>query len=128
VWSAIGEQDASGPHCAADFMVGCWRSADPGALCVRLPIFGRVCWRSGIEHQRRAGESWLAAVPGPESCGTSRDGQSEYLEFDAPGGKNFAPRRLFVSNAKGIVVIAPKLCQEGNVGRSSKMVFADVIV
>jgi len=26
-------------------MIGCWRSADPGAF-VRLPIFGRVCWRS----------------------------------------------------------------------------------
>jgi hypothetical protein len=50
---AIGEQDALGPRCAADFMVGRWRSAHPGALCVRLPIFGRVGWRSGIEHQRR---------------------------------------------------------------------------
>jgi hypothetical protein len=45
-----------------------------------------------------------------------------------PPAEKFCARRLFVSNAKGIVVIAPKLCQEGNIGRLSKIVFADVIV
>jgi hypothetical protein len=116
VWS---RQDAPGPHCGADFMVGCRRSTDPGALCVRLPIFGRVCWRSGIEHRRRRREL---------ACRGRRTGKRRHVEgrtvepdrpstlSSMPSTAKFCARRHFVSNAEGIVVMALKLCQQGNAG------------
>jgi len=60
-------------------MIGCWRSADPGGLRALTDFWSSLLAFPGL-NIKGASESWLAAVPGPESFGTSSDGQSNLID------------------------------------------------